>query len=488
MRKVLFLSVMLGLSFNSFAKSVKYSAPHFDKQEYWLPEVNEDAIIKRIKTSEKKRKPANSMMVDESMMSSELKSIEKRIHAIKTSEEYSTLFAELNEKYDTYPKDVQFYIAQVLPMKAFRGIFYRVRPLFERNSKFIHSNALTFVKSLSAKANIYLPYEHVDAAYQFVSSPYYTSKDSLVGTFSSEQEVQTFVAKEIIPLIRLSAQRLEKLDLTEPVVWDQRILYGKDTFQDGINRFKLIGELEKNIALSAVYGTLSQLSTVMAYNLSNTLKMYKDVGVLFGFDGFGLFNTIDGVSAEKVSRVIRKSEYQQTGTLLEGGKEWMMFAYQASQKSVKRMNLAWEQSSTERKEEGLYMANTGFFNVSREKVNENINIINRVVFSSGVETLRSAVTGEMIQLNYSELYKNPPMDLKAFLPTRFEKESKVSRKVSSGVGMGQTLTYRNYSEGTATSYNLQTFKSYVPSIKTQDDVYRSIRVLSHIQGNWLTLR
>lgn len=488
MLKVTLLSLILGFSFNSFAKTGKYSAPHFDKQQYWLPEVNEDAIIKRIKTSEKKRKPANAMMIDESMMSAELKSIEKRIHAIKTSEEYSELFAELNEKYDTYPKDVQFYIAQVLPMKAFRGIFYRVRPLFEKNSRFIHSNALTFVKSLSTKANTYLPYEHVNAAYEFVSSPYYASKDALVGTFSSEQEVQTFVAKEIIPLIRLSAQRLENLDLTEPVVWDQRILYGKDTFQDGINRFKLIGELEKNIALSAAYGSLSQLSTLMAYNLSNTLKMYKDVGVLFGFDGFGLFNNIDGVSAEKVAKVIRKSDYQKTGTLLDGGKEWMMYAYQASQKSVKRMNVAWEQTSSERKEEGFYMVNTGFFNVSREKMNENINIINRVVFSSGVETLRSAVTGEMIQLNYSELYKNPPTDLKSFLPTDFERENKVSRKISSGVGMGQMITYRNFSDGSATSYNLQSFKSYVPSIKTQDDVNRSLRVLSHIQGNWLTLR
>lgn len=447
----------------------------------------EDAAVK-MKSSEKKRKPANSSMIDESMMTKELKAVQARVHAVKTSEDMDALLNDLDKNYDTYPTDVKFYITQIMPVKAFRGIFYRLKPLFDGKSNFVHSQILTTAKSMATRVQVFLPYEHAQAGYEYIASPYVSSTGEMVEGFKNEADVQIWIVSELFPLINQSVQRLEKLNLVEPIVWDQKMVFGPKSFGDNVNRFKMIGEFEKNLSLSASYGALSNLATIRAYNVENSVALYKEVGFLYGFDGFGIFNRIDGVSAEKISKVMRKPAYASTGTLMPDGDKWMDYAYKTSQKSLKRLSMAWELSSNERKDENLYAFNTNYINVNRDEVEENLRILNRVIMSKDTESLRSGVTGEVVQVNYSKLFLSPPKDLKVFLPTQFDKKATASRDVTLANGKKKTLTYRNYAEGSATGWNVKQYEAYFPSVKANDDVYRTVRVLNHIQGNWLALR
>ncbi len=447
----------------------------------------EDAAVK-MKSSEKKRKPANSSMIDESMMTKELKAIQARVHGIKNSEDMDALLTELDKNYDSYPTDVKFYITQIMPAKAFRGIFYRLKPLFDGKSNFVHSQILTTAKAMATRAQVFLPYEHAQAGYEYIASPYVSGTGEMVAGFQEEADVQVWIVSELLPLVNQSAQRLEKLNLVDPIVWDQKMAFGPKSFGDNVNRFKMIGEFEKNLSLSAQYGAISNLATMRAYSVQNSVALYKEVGFLYGFDGFGLFNRIDGVSAEKVAKVMRKPAFANTGTLMPDGDKWMNYAYQTSQKSLKRLSMAWELSSSERKDENLYAFNTNFINVNRDEVEENLRILNRVIMSKDTESLRSGVTGEVVQVNYSKLFLSPPKDLKVFLPTQFDKKANASREVTLANGSKKTLTYRNYAEGSATGWNVKQYETYFPSVKANDDVYRTVRVLNHIQGNWLALR
>lgn len=466
---------------------MKNFGPVFNASMYSLPEVSEPKVVERIKNSEKKRRPANSSNIDESMMSQEMKKIIQKLHTAKTSEDYEEFLTELNAKYDTYPKDVQFYITQMSSAKAFRGIVYRLRPLFEKKSSFLHSQVLTYVKKMAISSSVLLPYEHVGAGFEYISSPFIDSNGKMVEAFKDEKDIQAFLAKEVLPLVLTSVKRLEALDLSDGIVWDQRITFGEKSFLDNIKRFKLIGEFEKNISLASAYSGLASMSVMLAYNVDHSIDLYKQVGFLYGLDGFGIFNKVDGVSAEKVAKVLRKPEFAQTGTLNEGGEKWMEYAYSNSLRSIKRLNDAWTNSADERKNGETFIVNTNYLNINREVISENISMANRIAWSTGIESLRSGVTGEVVQVNYHAIYATPAKDLKDFLPTSFESGKSVSRKVAKGNGIGQTLNYRNYTEGRAKSYNLKVYETYFPSIKTQDDVFKAARVMSHMQGDWLKI-
>ncbi len=491
LKQVFMCTLIFLLSSNlTYAKikpvSQKYYGPEFNSS-YVLPEVNEPKIVERIKNSESKRRPANTSSLDESMMSVKLKEIIKRVHTLKTSEDFEAVLTELNSNYDSYPNDVKFYITQVETIKSFRGIAYRLAALLEKKSNFLHSQILTQVKKIAANSNVLLPYQHIKAGFEYITSPYITANGKLVETFKDEKEIQNYIATEIIPALIKSTKRLEALDLTEPVIWDQRATYGDESFIDNIKRFKLIGEFEKNIALGASYSSLSSLAILVSYNVDKAFDLYKDIGFLFGFDGFGILNAVNGVSSEKISKVIRKPQFEHIGTLLPTGAKWMSFAYISSQRAMKRLNDAWTNSEIGRVNGDSYIVNTDFLNINRENITDNIKTINRIIWSKDIESLRSTVTGEVIQINYHEWFSNPPKDLKAFLPIAFETGKNVSRKIVSGVAAGRVVSYRNYTEGMAKAYNVASFAPYFPNIKTQDDVFKTARVLSHMNGDWLKL-
>jgi hypothetical protein len=169
------------------------------------------------------------------------------------------------------------------------------------------------------------------------------------------------------------------------------------------------------------------------------------------------------------------------------GKDWMAVAYKYSQKSIGRAKLAWNNSAEQRDDEIFYVFNTGFLNVNREEMSHNLDLLDRVVTSQGTESLRSGVTGETIEINYKNLFFNPPQDLKAFLPNRFEKNATITREIAVAGKKPQKVTYRNYSQGKATGWNTEAFQSYFPGVKEGQDVEKTLRVLSHAGGNWLSL-
>lgn len=488
--RILILALTLVQATSVFAKaqmSVLKETPFVESKYNWAA-WDDSIVFKNMKASEKKRKPANSSMLDESMMSKELRAIENKLHSIKTSEQMDAFLSELDKNYDSQPTDVKFYITQVLPTQAFRGMFFRLKTLFDGKSNFVHSQVITTAKSLATRTRVFLPYDHADAGYEYVSSPYLEKDGGMVAGFKTEEDVQVWMVNELLPLVNKSIQRLEKLSLVEPILWDQKMVFGNQSFGDNVNRFKMIGEFEKNLAISSLYGSVTSIAVTRSYNLDKAVLLYKDVGFLYGFDGFGIFNKIDGVSAQKITKVIKKDTYAKIGTLLPDGNKWMEYAYKSSLKSLKALSVAWELSSDERKDENFYVFNTGFINVNREETADNLQLLNRVMTSKDSESLRSAVTGEVVQVNYSKIFTNPPKDLKVFLPTEFDKKTTLSRDVAMADGTKKSLSYRNYAEGSPVGWNVKQYETYFPSIKSNDDVFRMARVLSHVQGNWLAIR
>lgn len=454
----------------------------FIPSQLTFPESKEEEIIKNLKMSSSQRRPANNLQVTQGQIK-ELTTLVNELHSLKTSEEIEAYLQKLDANYDQYPNNVKFYIASIIPMTAFRGMFYRLRPMFESNSSFLHSEILTFAKSMASRMNVYLPFQHVDAVYEYVSSPYFVGQKE-VASFSQESDVQIWQVQELLPRILKSIKRLEALNLVDPVIWDQRIAFGPKSFQDDLGRFKQIAEFEKNIAVASLYQSVAAICIARAYSVDNAIKLAKDTGKLYGFDGFG-FSSVEGVSAQKMTKVMKMGAFKNTAVLMPDGQQWMKVAYEATKKSIGRIKRAWNYSASLRNDEKTYVFNVGFLNINREEIEQNLELMERVVMSQGIESMRSAVTGEIVQVNFRNIFINPPKDLKAFLPSRFEIGATKVRSVKMADGTSKKLTYRNYEEGRAIGWNTGAFTPYFPSVNADADIERTLRVLSHAGGNWL---
>jgi hypothetical protein len=449
------------------------------------PTITAVELQKVIEKSEKARTPAAAGAVGEEKMSPKLREIRDRFLAVKTSDELDSLITDLDTQYDSLPADAKFLAAQVVPMQSLRGLIFKMRTVFEKRSKAAHSVVLTLAKNITTNFRIYLPQDSMKAVHEYFMSPYYQD-GQVVTVFQDEADIQGLLTGKFADQIWVANNRLANLKLSEPVVWDQRFSFGPDSFQDGLKRFRLVGELEKSLVQAAMMTTVASLEVLRAYNIDGAIDLSADIGKLYGIDGWGLMNSVDGVSAKKITRAIQGHE--QIGSILPEGNTAMRQALMASRWATTYAWAAWQASSKERKDENLYAIDSGYWRVNRADIEHNLEIAYRIINSKAPEKIRSSVTGEVIEINYSKIFLNPPSNLQKFLPTGFDEKAKVTRKALTKMG-GPTkdITYRNYAEGSPEAWNISAYNPYFPSITQNDDVFRTLRVLSHAGGNWLNI-
>jgi hypothetical protein len=448
------------------------------------PNVTLEDLKKVIEDSEKRR-PA-SAVINEQAMSPELRVIRDRFLALKTSDDLAALLAELDARYDSLPTDAKFLAAQVQPVTVLRGIIYRLRNVFEHRSRAAHSATLTLAKNITTNFRIYLPQDSMKAVLEYFTSPYFENGVT-VASFNSEADIQNLLAKDFAKAIARADDRIGKLDLSQPIVWDQRFSFGPDSFQDGLNRFRLVGELEKSIVRSAMMGTVASLCVLRAYNVNDTIDLSANIGRLYGIDGF--LSVVDGVSAEKISNEIRKKP--NIGTILGNeGRKAMKDALNAARWSSIHAMAAWQSSSKSRQNEHLYAVDSGYWRVNRDDLQKNLDIMYRVINSNKPEKIRSSVTGEVIEIDFAKFFTDPPDSLQSLLPLNKPNEPHTVTRMAA-VSLGSTvkkpLTYRNYAEGSPELWNTAAYQTYLPSVKSNEDVLRVMRVLSHAGGSWLSI-
>ena len=114
-----------------------------------------------------------------------------------------------------------------MPVRAFRGLFYRLRPLFEGRSNYVHSQILTTAKSMATRVQVFLPTDYANAGFEYIATPYIINNEGkMVEAFGVEEDLQVWLINELLPLVNTSIYRLEKLNLVEPIIWDQKMVFG----------------------------------------------------------------------------------------------------------------------------------------------------------------------------------------------------------------------------------------------------------------------
>ncbi len=467
----------------TYAASVVKQSPFVAAQYGWSSPKDIQAL--KSKFGSMKRQPSNQLQGDESMMSKSFRAARERFLKVKSAEELEAFLVDLEANYDkTQDNDLRFFAAQLLPLRELRGLVWRSRPIFSQ-SKITHSVVLTSVKSAVTNVKIFLPTEQWEAGLQYVSEPFV--RDGVVASeFKSEADLVAHFAGPVREAVLLAAQRVQAIDLKDKyIVWDNKLLFGKASFQDDIDRYRLVGEVERLSALASLHGTLAQIAYQRAYSAENAVKLTQEIGRLYGVDGF-LFSQVDGAPSQKRVEILRKPAYRNFGTLLPDGAKWMELSLQHLQETVRLTSAIWSQIKTEDRP----LTEAFLFDSSSARAFERSNdlaIANMEAMVEGRTKIRSGVTGETVLVDLPAFYRNPPQDLKEFLPTKFKGGGEWRTvQLTDGAGKVHSVRARNYEVGRGIDWKSDVYQSIFPELGSGQDIPKNVRVLSQSWGAWMT--
>lgn len=455
----------IALTASSAYGAVKTSHVAPKLERYALPssadlELSSELISTTIKNAHdrfSKRKPAATAAVDEKDLAEDFKAFRTKFLAAKTADELDALLIEADKNYDTYSPDLKYFVAQAEVIRPYRAIVHRMRPLFE-HTKSVHSVAVTTLKSIASNLRVYLPTDQWEAGFAYVTVP--TSDPARNTQFQSIREFQDFLATTM-PNLYQAMNRLNAIykgGLQKPLVWDNKLFYGTGTFEDGLDRYRTHDFPELLTTMASVRLTAHSILVFCAYNQDEFLDFFEDMGRLAGLNGFNFLTEL-GVSASERAKVWNKRKYNTFLTLAENdvGKRLMAEAFVHLKAAVTYTNAAWKHLDG-KSDSDYALLSFGRFQMDRRAIELRLKTMTDMV--RGPTSVRSPITGEVVDVNLPAFFSNPPVNLKQLLPTQFDTTPEfLSVKTSAGAG----VEYRNYFRGRATGWNNSAWAPYFPS-------------------------
>lgn len=466
--------IFLGVLYSLTAQASFPAGPTLETFQ-WVTKEELPAMIKAARERQGKRGVATSSLEKE--MSPELLTMQKALHSAKTAEDVQNLITKLEKEIDKYPSDAKLLGSIMLAIKPLRGLVYRMIPMV-KNTKTTHSYLRTAVRQMASNFKLYLPVDHSEAIFAFLTEPFETSTGVVVKQFtgskkvSATSEFQHYLGHEFYSSYSKALKRISQIDLKTPVVWDNKMVFGPQSFRgDGLKRLRLVGEGERHLVLSSMNSGLHYLHYLLAYNLDDVFELSADVGRLYGIDGF-LGGEIEGVPSYRVTKTVRK--FPKAFTIREGGYVHMSQSFKHLRESVRQMRIAREEVRN-MDESPLFLISPDRMNPWDENFEKQMAVAECLVEDELASCpVKSNITGETVKVNLGAFYMQPPQDLKILMPTNWD----IATKEKSKFG----VKYPNYHWGRPVEWNVFAYKTYFPEVNSASDVQKTVRVLRQGSG------
>ncbi len=424
-------------------------------------------------------------LLGEDQMSPELKSVRDNIIGAKSADDIDNIIDKLESDYDSLPLDLRYFAAQFVSLKPFRGIVYRLTTLAKKE-KITNSALIVAVQSIVERYTVHFTNAHSSAMLNYIIAPYTSKKGYVTSQFETASVFQNYLATEVYPSAAKSLARLQKLEIgKETVLWDNKVVYGTTSFVDGLNRYKILADVDRLATISSIHTGLASLSYACAYNLDGITSLIKDEGLLIGLDGFKL-GKVDGANDFERVKLLKSDNFSSLFTLRDNGVAWTERALVHLRQGMNYIRIVWEETKNRPAHE-YAMINSSKIIPWESNIEVNLTMAENLLREK--TQIRSAITGETIIVDLPSFFTNPPKDLKSLLPTSFDLKNKmIDTKLKSKDTELNKISYRNYHYGQATDWNLISFKTVFPELKSGKDVKVATRIFSEAwNGNQVTI-
>lgn len=462
-----------------------WALPIVDWKAPQLPAFEESGFTPSVvsESIRSSRRPASAARtLGEADLEADFKEMRDRILRVKKAEELDQILREMDrdENYERYSDNLKYFAAQAVLLMPFRSIAYRLRPILEKSNKTVHSSSITLLKSLASNLRVFLPTDQWEAGFKYVTAP--SSDDASNVQFKRISEFQKALVEQVAPQFIRAARRIQALKgkgPRSPIIWDNKLQFGPGTFEDNLDRFVAHGQPEVHATLSFIHMSLHATYAFCAYFQDDLPTVAYELGRLVGVDGFRaqfLFGPDSdlGVTAEDRTTVLRKPKFQNYLAIYqEAGPVLMTRSLAHLKASIYYMDASWR-SLAEGESNPHAILNPSAFASDRRVAEARLKTMKDMV--NGKTAIRSAVTGEVVEIDLPAFFRNPVADLKTLLPTTFD-NSPAELKIRSA--SGRSYEYRNYFRGRPTGWDQ---KSWLQMLPNRDDVAKSLRVLNQSWG------
>jgi hypothetical protein len=382
------------------------------------------------------------------LLSTEFKTFETEFLNVMTPDQVEGLLSRYEKMSDSdfiklHP-DIQFVVNRVAPILAFRGIFWRMAPLTHK-SVMTQMMLLNLVRSFGENVMIFEPDSQWQAYMAFFGTPS-PAQVAADKDFKDENQLITFLAAEVAPLLQHAITRLSSMPLTHrignrnaPVYFDNRIRFGKQAFKDEgkeaydpNDRFARIGKAERYMSVARFYRRLSIIAQLASYNWGGNIALRKELGKDMAIDsqidgakGFDPF-AVEGLTRQ--NRVEKaKSAAKNYGLFAKmpgASGYWMPRAYTWFANYARYSELAWKEIEANY-EPGHpsydYLLDPDLFQGRRDQIAIGIDNL-RAMFPLDGEEARPVVggiSGDQIKVDMRAFFNSAPSNLVALMPTAF---------------------------------------------------------------------
>lgn len=391
--------------------------------------------------------------------------------AVRNDAEMTRFLTEVERNLDGYSPDVKVIANLILPMKVWRAAVWRGSAILER-VRITQNAALIGLRSGAAAQAILLPTEQWKAVQDFLVKP---AADLL--QWNSVDDFQAWQVAELAPVLERMVAALKALEpQVSEIVFDNRILYGPASFQDDLDRFRVLGRPEILGMIAMAEAGLQGIHASSAFRGNELPELSERVYKAIGLDGVFL-GVLDGFSSMQRTSILRESRFANLFQLKPEGRERLRSSFAHFKEAIHYTRLAYDalKARPNQSQQLVQAAALLPFDVGTELALKNLEAM-----VQGPASIRSIVTGEVVTVNLPAFFENPPSDLKALLPRAWiDKPEMLSANGKS---------YRNPDFGQATDWNLSAFKPYFPSVNSAADLKTAARVLSQAwAGNTVAL-
>lgn len=429
-------------------------------------------------------------------MSEDLKKFRDQLLGVKNQMDVAKLIDTALDKLDKNEykaDDVRFVVAQLIPLKVLHGVVWRMTPLVENKSDTLHTAVVSSMMAIASGTRIFTPQNWNDSdgthtwksINRYLAWPYQGL--TVNHQFHTVKEFQNFLGKELIPAIGKTTSIIEKINIpaSKPLVWDNLMVFGNGAFgndTDSKDRYATIYEGEKYLVLSGLYAMRHNVLFFRQYNFDDFPAYFKAMALRIGYEGVGQ-RGVNGISAKDRANVLCGNDTLHCSAfpnLFTRYKDFdvMQEAYMSLDTSTEYLEKAWADIKS-RGAQAPSLAGYQLLDPAKilpwSRFNDaTVNNIRAMVKGNPV---RSATSGKMITVKIPEFYKNPPEDLKVFLPTTFDQAER--RITVDGIA-----NVRNYEYGRSDQWNSYPYSKYFPDIKSSAQVPVVMRDLSQVWGGW----
>jgi hypothetical protein len=408
-----------------------------------------------------------------------------RAVGVKTPEELDLLIKEISSPkiYQSLSPQAKFLALQLKGLQPYKSFIYRARVYFGKNTA-LRSYIITMLRGSSTAINTFFPTDSTNPTNQWnVVFRYVTEPMEDMGPeITTDEQLHNFV----LTLVKVNAGLLKDMvgiyNTTDQIWWDNKIYMSFANFTSEKDRYIKLGKPEMETLLAAGLAGFSGLTTSAAYSFSGLSSAIKTTAQYFGVDSIQgtIGKGVEGLSSRDRFSILKK--HPQLFNLIPGGGALMATSKSALVSSVRFARLSWESlKKSGSSDRGDFLFDPRVVIPFNRILGVSFETLDDLLSDQGVKS--TVVAGEMVKINLSEFYKNPPQQLSELYPVTFKDgpDEKVKNIKN------QPLKYRDYSVGRSLAWKGSAYQRYFPDIKIDSngqtsDVPNYARILSQTWG------